>query len=241
MAVSIGSVCHASTRQPVFAALLGSDENGRWLLAPSVPTSDVQRVYRKDTLILETRYETPTGTVKVTDYMPIGRHPVITRIADCVSGSVKMHCDLVIRFDYGKIVPWVQSESGKLVAIAGPDALQLESPLKLHGEGMRSVADFHLHAGERVPFVLSWFPSHEEPPPRPEPEQTLAATQRFWRDWCAKGQDDGPYRDHIVRSLLTLKSNELCAHRRDGGGRHDFTAGSVGRQAKLGLPILLVA
>ena len=189
-----------------FAALLGSDENGRWQLAPSAKPSHVERMYREDTLILETRYETHTGTVRVTDYMPIGRHPVITRIAECLSGSVKMRCDLVIRFDYGKVVPWVQSPSGKLIAIAGPDGLQLESPVKLHGEGMRSVADFDLRAGERVPFVLSWFPSNEEPPPRPEPEQTLAATELFWRSWCEKGQDDGPYRNHIVRSLLTLKA-----------------------------------
>ncbi len=189
-----------------FAALLGSAENGRWLLAPCAAPSRVERAYRKDSLVLETVYETDTGSVKVTDYMPLGEHPVVTRIVDCLSGTVKMRCDLVIRFDYGKTVPWVRNLADKLVAIAGPDGLQLESPVTLHGEGLSSVAEFNVSAGERVPFVLSWFPSHEEPPTPVVSEQTLAASDDFWRDWCAKGQDDGPYRDHIARSLITLKA-----------------------------------
>jgi GH15 family glucan-1,4-alpha-glucosidase len=180
-----------------FAALLGNEENGRWLLAPCAAPSRVECAYRKDTLVLETEYETDTGSVKVTDYMPLGGHPVVTRIVECLTGTVRMRCDLVIRFDCGAIIPWVRNPLGKVVAIAGPDGLQLESPVTLHGEGLRSVAEFDVSAGERVPFVLSWFPSNEEPPAPVVSEETLAATERFWRAWCAKGNDEGR-REHAA-------------------------------------------
>lgn len=189
-----------------FAALLGNEEHGRWLLAPCAPSTRVTRAYAKDTLVLETHFDTSAGAVKVVDYMPLGRNPVITRLVVGLSGTVRLRCELVIRFDYGKVVPWLRRISGKLIAIAGPDGLQLESPVTLHGEGLRSVAEFDVAAGETVPFVLSWFRSHEAPPDPAVPEETLAATESFWRAWCAKGNDDGPYRDHIVRSLITLKA-----------------------------------
>lgn len=189
-----------------FAALLGNDENGHWLLAPRTNVSRIQRSYRQDTLILETIFETEAGTIKVIDYMPLGGHPVVSRVVEGVRGIVLMRTELVIRFDYGKTVPWVRSPAGKLVAIAGPDGLQLESPVTLHGAGLRSVAEFEVSAGERVPFVLSWFPSHELPPGPADSQKTLTTTEEFWRSWCAMGKDDGPYREHIVRSLITLKA-----------------------------------
>ena len=202
-----------------FAALLGSAENGRWLLAPCAAPNRIERAYRKDTLVLETVYETDTGSLKVTDYMPLGGHPVITRIVECLSGTVKMRCELVMRFDYGKTVPWVRNPDGKLkLQCAGPrrPAVGIARDIK-NVEGMSSIrAEFRGDAaGDRVPFVLSWFPSHEAPPAPVVSEQTLAATEEFWQAWCAKGQDDGPYRDHIVRSLITLKALTYCAY-----GRH---------------------
>ncbi len=189
-----------------FAALLGSNEHGRWLLAPKDEPVRVSRRYLAETLILETEYRTATGGLKVTDYMRIGAHPVVTRIVEGLAGKVTVRCELSIRFDYGKVVPWVRNVSGKLIAIAGPDGLQLESPITLHGEGASSLAEFDVSKGEQVPFVLSWFPSHE---PAPEPttaRETLDDTVGYWREWSAKGVDEGLYREHIVRSLITLKA-----------------------------------
>jgi GH15 family glucan-1,4-alpha-glucosidase len=189
-----------------FAALLGAAEHGRWLLAPRAEQVRVSRAYAKDTLVLETRYETETGVAVVIDYMPLGERPVVTRVVAGISGRVSMRCELTIRFDYGRIVPWVRSQNGKLLAIAGPDGLQLESPLSLHGEGFSSVADFEIQAGDRVPFTLSWFPSHEPPPEARDAEDALHATTAFWTEWTSRAVDEGPYRDQIVRSLLTLKA-----------------------------------
>jgi len=189
-----------------FAALLGSEKHGRWLLAPRAEEVEISRAYVKDTLVLETRYQTATGVAVVSDYMSLGERPVITRLVAGVSGRVSLRCELTIRFDYGRIVPWVRNVNGKLLAIAGPDAMQLESPVALHGEGFSSVAEFEIAAGDRVPFTLSWFPSHEPPPEPQDAEATLQATLAFWTEWSARAIDKGPYRDQIVRSLLTLKA-----------------------------------
>ena len=189
-----------------FAALLGTPEHGRWLMAPRDAAARVTRNYRKDTLILETRYDTDSGSALVTDYMPLGQQPVVTRIVEGLSGTVSMHLELVIRFDYGSTVPWVSQRAGHFTAVAGPDALQLETAIVLHGRGLSSVADFEVRTGERIPFSLTWYPSHEEPRPARDPRQTLADTEAFWRDWVARATDEGPYRDEIVRSLITLKA-----------------------------------
>jgi GH15 family glucan-1,4-alpha-glucosidase len=189
-----------------FAALLGTHEHGRWLLAPRDAVLTTARRYCADTLILETRYETSEGSVKVTDFMPLADFPEVIRIVEGLSGRVTMQCELVIRFDYGAVVPWVRTIAGKLVAMAGPDALELSSPIALHGQGLASVAQFAVEAGDRVPFSLRWFPSHEAFPPSADPGQLLAATEQYWRDWCAKSQASGPQRDAIVRSLITLKA-----------------------------------
>ncbi|HET9930645.1 MAG TPA: trehalase-like domain-containing protein, partial [Polyangiaceae bacterium] len=184
-----------------FASLLGSEENGRWLLAPKGEATSVRRRYRDGTLILETEFKTPEGTARVVDYMPIrGKNPDVVRIVEDVSGVVPMRSELVIRFDYGSIVPWVRKEHGRLQAIAGPDALVLESPLRHEGRGFTSVSEFEVKPGDRVPFVLTWYPSHERAPESPDPFEALTETERWWRGWASKASDQGEYREQIVRS-----------------------------------------
>jgi GH15 family glucan-1,4-alpha-glucosidase len=190
-----------------FSALLDTPRAGRWLLAPAGGGECTRRHYRKQTLILETEWETSTGKVKVIDFMP-PRDSVadIVRIVVGVRGSVRMHGELTLRFDYGHIVPWVRHDDYGIHAIAGPDAAYLVTEAPLRGERLRTVSDFTVHAGERVPFVLTWAPSHVPRPQPTDPESVLDATESFWREWSAKCKITGPYRDAIQRSLITLKA-----------------------------------
>jgi GH15 family glucan-1,4-alpha-glucosidase len=190
-----------------FAALLGSAANGRWLVAPRAAASRVMRQYRRDTLVLETEFQTAEGAVRIIDYMPIrGREPDLIRIVEGISGTVSMRSELVIRFDYGSIVPWVRKLDGRVHAIAGPDALVLEAPVAHRGQGYTTVAEFQVSNGERVPLTLTWHPSSEPPPSSPDPFRALAETERWWRQWVKPCPDAGPYREQIVRSLITLKA-----------------------------------
>jgi GH15 family glucan-1,4-alpha-glucosidase len=190
-----------------FAALLGTPEHGRWLLAPSSPVKKSSRRYRSDTLILESIFETDEGTVRAIDFMPPrGEAPDIVRIVEGLDGNVPMRSELVIRFDYGKVVPWVRRVDKARVAIAGPDALCFRTPVKVRGENMRTVSEFKLAAGERVPFVLTWFPSHQELPEEIDSEQALADTEEYWLDWAAGCRQEGDYHDEIHQSLLVLKA-----------------------------------
>ena len=191
-----------------FAALLGSEDHGRWLLAPAQGGACVRRRYRDDTLILESEFETREGAVTVVDYMPPRtRAPDLVRVVVGRRGRVAMRLQLVIRFDYGSIVPWVRRlDGGGIRAIAGPDALVLRSPVPLRGENLTTVAEFDVAAGERVPFVLTWHPSHDEPPPPIDAEEVLTCTERWWREWAAQCHADNRWRDAIVRSLITLKA-----------------------------------
>ena len=158
-----------------FAALLGTPEHGRWSLAPVGEVRSVTRSYRDDTLVLDTVFETDDGVVCVTDFMPPRDDvPDIVRIVEGREGTVQMRSELVIRFDYGRIVPWVRRIDGDRLAIAGPDALCLRTPVDVQGEDMKTVGEFTVSAGERVPFVLTWFPSH-----RPPPAETIP--RRPWR------------------------------------------------------------
>ena len=146
-----------------FAALLGDENHGRWLIAPTAGGRAVRRRYRDGTLVLETEFDTPEGSVRITDFMPIREKTVdMVRIVEGLHGHVRMTMHLTIRFDYGSIIPWVHDEHGALVAIAGPDALVLRTPVETRGVGHSTVADFTVRRGERVPFTLAWFPSHEE-------------------------------------------------------------------------------
>jgi GH15 family glucan-1,4-alpha-glucosidase len=192
-----------------FAALLGDVENGRWLLAPEGEIRAVRRRYRDDTLILETEFETATGVCAVIDFMPVGgeEHVVdLVRLVEGRAGEVLMQTELVFRFDYGKTVPWVRSVDDGLVAIAGPDALRLHTPVELEGKDFHTVGRFAVHAGEQIPFRLSCFRSFEAEPGHRAPERLLAETARFWREWSAQSEVGGEWRDAVMRSLITLKA-----------------------------------
>ncbi|MBA2469328.1 MAG: glycoside hydrolase family 15 protein, partial [Chloroflexia bacterium] len=192
-----------------FAALLGEPDHGRWLVAP-VPVAEnyrSSRRYRPDSLILETVHETADGSVRVIDFMPPrGTAPDIVRIVEGVRGSVRMHSELVVRFDYGRVVPWVRRIDGALLAIAGPDALCLRTAAEVHGEDLTTVSEFVVSAGERVPFVLTWYPSHEPLPSAIEPEAALRETEEFWDQWAKQCHTGGEYEAVIRQSLLVLKA-----------------------------------
>jgi GH15 family glucan-1,4-alpha-glucosidase len=205
-----------------FAALLGGPEHGRWLIAPACPgpsrepspepsrgTAEVtasRRHYAGSSMILETEFETPTGAVRLIDFMPVRREePDLVRIVEGIRGEVAMQMELVVRFDYGSIVPWVRKIDGVVQAIGGPDALALSTPVDTHGADNTTRADFVVRAGDRIPFVLTWFPSHQPAPAPIDPFHALDDTRQWWQDWCAKCTYDGPWRDAVLRSLITLK------------------------------------
>jgi GH15 family glucan-1,4-alpha-glucosidase len=190
-----------------FAALLGEPEHGRWLLAPASESRRTERRYRPLTLILETIHETAEGSVRVIDFMPPrGKAPDIVRIVEGISGRVPMRSQLIIRFDYGHIVPWVRRIDDARVAIAGPDALCLRTPVDVHGEELTTVSDFVVASGDRVPFVLTWFPSHEAIPEPVDADVALAETESFWLEWANADRHHGPHHEDIHQSLLVLKA-----------------------------------
>jgi len=189
-----------------FAALLGTPDNGRWKIAPEGEVRAVRRRYRPGTLILETEFETPDGAVTLIDLMPIfGQGTDVVRIVAGQRGRVPMRMELLLRFGYGAIVPWVRAIEGGIEAVAGPDALRLITPVMTHGEGLSTVAQFSVGAGERVPFVLTWSPSHLPDPGYVAAEQALTATEANWRAWSDQCTVTGPYREIVQRSLITLK------------------------------------
>jgi GH15 family glucan-1,4-alpha-glucosidase len=194
-----------------FAAILGGREHGRWLLAPSAGAGGTQASnwrYRDDTLILESEWQTPTGRVRVIDFMPPREtKPDIVRIVEGLDGSVEMRTELVIRFDYGSVIPWVRRlDDATIVAVGGPDGLMLRTSVDLEPEDMTHTADFTVRRGERVPFVLTWFPSHEDLPTPIDAEQALADTEAFWRDWLENCKYEGAYTGAVRTSLVVLKA-----------------------------------
>jgi len=190
-----------------FAALLGTSENGRWLIAPAARVTRTERRYRGDTLVLETVFHTDEGIVALIDCMPPNSRAVdVVRIVHCLSGRVRMNMELVVRFDYGSVVPWVTRENHSLTAIAGPDMLHLHTPVAHHGEGLRTVADFEVSEGERIPFVMTFHPSHLPPPIPTDAEHAVQATESFWREWSSQSSYKGPYREAVQRSLIALKA-----------------------------------
>ena len=193
----------------IFAALLGDEENGHWTIAPAESAGAVttRRRYRDETLVLETEFETADGVARLIDFMPPrGEAPDVVRIVEGVRGRVPMSMVLRLRFDYGHVVPWVYREQGDLVAVAGPDAAWLRTPVRSRGQNMATYADFTVEAGDRVPFVLTWRQSHLPPPAPIEPIEELGVTEGYWRGWVSACTYEGEWRDAVVRSLLTLKA-----------------------------------
>jgi GH15 family glucan-1,4-alpha-glucosidase len=191
-----------------FGALLGGSEHGRWLVAPVSGGPATSRCYRDDTLVLESEWQTPTGRVRVIDFMPPRETlPDIVRIVECLEGEVDMRTELVIRLDYGSVVPWIERlDQRTLRAIGAPDALVLRTPIELRPDGMTHTAQFTVRAGDRVPFVLTWFPAHTDLPKPVDAEQALIDTERFWRDWMAGCSYKGERADAVRRSLVVLKA-----------------------------------
>lgn len=193
-----------------FAALLGEPEHGRWLIAPVDSDASVQRRYRGDTLVLETEFTTPGGTVRVIDFMPprgavgTGQHDLI-RIVEGVDGRVDMEMELMVRFDYGSVTPWTTMNGDVLRAVAGPDSITLFTPVNLEVEAEASRARFQVAVGDRVPFVFAWMPSHLPPPDAADAEEALRRTEKWWQDWSENCQFQGEHRDLVMRSLITLK------------------------------------
>ncbi|MGI5324129.1 glycoside hydrolase family 15 protein [Actinomadura nitritigenes] len=189
-----------------FAALLGDGSAGFWRLAPASGGRCARRRYRGDTLILETEWDTPDGTVRVIDTMPPrGEAADVVRVVEGVSGRVPMRTELRLRFDYGRIVPWVRHLDGRWEAVAGPDAAWLSTPVALEGREMSTVGEFAVSAGDRVPFVLTYKPSHEPRPREVDPEQALRDTEAFWAEWTSGFRYDGRWDAAVRRSLITLK------------------------------------
>ncbi|GAA2508203.1 glycoside hydrolase family 15 protein [Streptomyces graminearus] len=196
----------------IFAGLLGTEEHGFWRLGPAhaadaQPPTAARRGYRGDSLILESEWDTPRGTVRVTDFMPPrDGAPQLIRIVEGVTGRVPMRSALRMRFSYGRVVPWVHKHEGRTVAVAGPDSVWFDTEVETYGKSLTTYADFTVAPGDRIAFTISWEPSHKRPPALPEPEQSLEATESFWREWVEQCTYHGPYREAVVRSLITLKA-----------------------------------
>jgi GH15 family glucan-1,4-alpha-glucosidase len=191
----------------VFAALLGGPEHGRWLLAPIAKPCCTRRKYRGDSLILETEFDTEDGSVRLIDFMPLSKERWdIVRIVEGLRGRVRMRAELVARFDYGSIVPWVHRSGAILLLTAGPDTLELAASVAVEGENMKSVAEFWLSAGERECFVLNYRPSHIDTQATIDAYRALTETERLWHAWSGRCTYKGPWRDCVIRSLITLKA-----------------------------------
>jgi GH15 family glucan-1,4-alpha-glucosidase len=191
-----------------FAALLGTPDHGRWLIAPAASSTSTRR-YRGDTLVLETEFTVDGGgCVRVVDFMPLRDDACrLVRIVEGVRGRVPMHLELVMRFDYGNVVPWVRRlDGGSRLAIAGPDALTLHTPIDVHGDDFKTVADFTVGEGDRLAFDLAWHRSTEAPPPAIDATAALQTTERYWQDWAGACTQSGEWHEPVLRSLLTLKA-----------------------------------
>jgi GH15 family glucan-1,4-alpha-glucosidase len=196
----------------VFAGLLGTEQHGFWRLGPAHPDgagppAATRRRYRGDSLVLESEWDTPRGTVRIIDFMPPrDGAPQLIRIVEGVSGRVPMFSALRMRFAYGQVVPWVHKVGDRMVAVAGPDSVWLDAEVDTYGKDLTTYSEFTVAPGDRIAFTISWEPSHKPQPSLPDPEGSLTATERFWRDWVEQCTYTGPYREAVVRSLITLKA-----------------------------------
>jgi GH15 family glucan-1,4-alpha-glucosidase len=207
---SIDWLCWPRFDSPAcFAALLGTAENGRWLLAPADAITRTERRYIDQTLLLETRFETATGTVSIVDFMsPRNGHSNIIRLVMGRSGRVRMRMDLVLRFDYGLAVPWVEQlpDGSGISAIAGPHRAVLRSPVATKGANFHTLADFEIAADETVPFVMTYTESHVPLPAVVDVQRAYARAKSHWEKWADHSTYDGPYEAAVTRSLITLKA-----------------------------------
>ncbi len=207
---SIDWLCMPRFDSPAcFAALLGKPEHGRWLIAPEGPVRQVRRKYRDDTLVLETEFECDDGIAKVIDFMPLaerGDRVDLVRVVQGVSGNPTMRCELVLRFDYGRVMPWVTSQDHAIKAIAGPNGIKLLTPARLHGEDYTTCATFKVRERQSIPFSLTWYPSHLREPSSRHPLRALEETEAWWKEWSSRCTTQGRWREVVLRSLITLKA-----------------------------------
>jgi GH15 family glucan-1,4-alpha-glucosidase len=192
-----------------FAAMLGTPEHGRWKISPGrgVVIKEIRRRYRPESLVLETEFITGSGVVRLTDAMAINSPtPTIARVIEGIEGEVLVRSEIKIRFDYGSIVPWVRRYDGGITAIAGPDLLRLHSSQSLRPEGLSTVSEFPLRAGEQVPFTLAWHPSHEPAPAALDAQAAIEDADAWWREWSGRYQHPDGGREPVIRSLITLKA-----------------------------------
>jgi len=191
-----------------FAAVLGSPENGRWRLSPQAADPHVSRSYRGDSLVLDTQFDTDTGSVRIVDFMPVrsDHRPVLIRIVEGLSGSVPMQMQLTLRFGYGQVTPWVQAHPTGIQAIAGPDAVILNSDVEVRGQDLTTVAEFVIQSGQQIAFSLAWYHSWEDPPQAPNSKDLLGQTLDWWQEWVSHCNYQGKWRSAVVRSLVTLKA-----------------------------------
>ena len=205
---SIDWLCWPRFDSPAcFAALLGSSNNGQWLLAPKHTVLRVNRRYRPGTLVLETEFETETGRAAVIDFMPPADGAHLVRVVMGLSGRVDFRTEFVVRFNYGEMVPWISRlADGAVDAISGPDRLVLRGSAELYGDDHKIHGEFTAEAGQPVPFVLSYGHSFQSPPPAIDPFEASKHTERFWREWSSRCPDVGPWTEAVKRSLITLKA-----------------------------------
>ena len=190
-----------------FAALLGTADHGRWVIAPNEPEFDVIRDYHAGTLVLETEFKTQKGNASVIDFMPFGDGAELVRMVVGRSGRVEFRTEIVVRFNYGATVPWVSRlADGTIDAIAGPERLVLRTPAPLYGEDLKTMGEFAVEAGETVPFVLSYGSSSQSPPPAIDPVEALARAETAWRQWSDRCPEVGPWSQAVKRSVITLKA-----------------------------------
>jgi GH15 family glucan-1,4-alpha-glucosidase len=205
---SIDWLCWPRFDSPAcFAALLGTADHGRWVIEPTQPVLAASRRYRPGTLVLETEFQTKTGSAAIIDFMPSGDGGHLVRIVTGRSGRVELRTEFVVRFNYGASVPWVSRlEDGTINAIAGPERLVLRTPAELYGEDLKTIGEFTLQAGEAVPFVLSFGSSSQTPPAAIDAFAALERTETSWRQWSDRCPDVGPWSEAVKRSLITLKA-----------------------------------
>ena len=213
---SIDWLCWPSfSSQACFAALLGSEANGYWSISPAGGNWETTRKYRDETLILETTFEQPDGTMRVLDFMPVGeKNSNVVRIVECLRGKISARMELALRFDYGLTVPWVTHTSDGVRAVAGPHLAVLAASVPVFGENLKTVAEFNLSKGKRATFCLVHGASHRPDPKAVDVDEALDATERFWKKWNARSNYKGRYRDAVQRSMMTLKA---LTYRPSGG------------------------